>query len=269
MKFRLIPLAAALFACAPLSAMADASAGSGSAAPYKSNQKPAPAAAAAPAATSGGLTGTFDITTNYMDRGVSDSNNLPAVQGGWTYTFASTGIYFNLWGSSLNELDTQNNIATLELDTIIGITNPVGEHFTYNINITRYNYPKAAASYSELIASAQWYFITALIGYSTNVYDTHGNGTYYNLGFKYDVPPDYIFGLDNMNVSGGVGHYSLPARGGLSSYNDYNLAVTKTIGNYALQLQWTDTNGSSFRRFYDPAPPIRGSHFIGTVTYNF
>lgn len=210
------------------------------------------------------LTGTFDITSNYVFRGISNSNNLPAVQGGLTYTFQSTGIYFNIWGSNVYFSDTQGNTATLELDGIAGITNTIGEHFTYDINIDRYNYPKAASSYWEGIANAKWYFVTAQLAYSTNVYDSHGNGTYYNLGFNYDVPSDYAFGADNVNVKGGIGHYSLPRNKGLLSYNDYNLQISKGIGNYNLAVGWTDTNGRSA-----DAAPVRGSKLIGTVTANF
>src|SRR5688500_10708134 len=68
----------------------------------------------------GGLTGNFDMTSNYMFRGISNSNNLPAVQGGWTYTFGGTGLYFNLWGSNVNFVDPQGNLATVEFDTIMG-----------------------------------------------------------------------------------------------------------------------------------------------------
>lgn len=221
---------------------------------------PAPAAE-----TPSPLTGTFDITSNYIFRGVSNSNNLPAFQGGLTYTFLSTGIYANIWGSNVNFPDAAGNLATVEIDTILGITNPIGDHFTYDINIDRYNYPKAASSYNEFIANATYYFLTAQFGYSTNVYNSHGNGTYYNLGFKYLIPAKFIFGQENVNISGGVGHYSLPSNKGLNSYNDYNLQISKTINSYTLAIQWTDTNG----RDTQDAAPLRESHIIGTVTVNF
>lgn len=217
----------------------------------------------------GELTGNFTITSNYIFRGISNSNNLPAFQGGLTYTLPSTGIYFNLWGSNVNFADPQDNTATVEIDTIVGISNPIGDHFTYNVNFNRYNYPKSAASYSEAIASAQWYFLTGQIAYSSNVYGYHKSGTYYNVGFKYDVPAEYLFKVDNVSVAGGVGHYSMPRSAGLSSYNDYNLGVSKTIGNYVLAVQWTDTGGSSFNLDSDPTAPTRGSHFTGSVTVNF
>ncbi len=257
----------------PALADTDASTNPLSMAPNYKAEATMPVAATAADTRISPLSGNFTITSNYVFRGVSVSDNLPAVQGGLTYTFLSSGIYANLWGSNVNFQDAQGYTATLEMDTIIGISNPIGDHFTYDINLDRYNYPKAGASYNEGIANAHWYFITAQIAYSNNVYNSHYNGIYYNLGFKQDVPAKYALGLENVTVSGGVGHYDLNDAhkpgvlsydNGLSSYNDYNLQVTKGIGNYTIGLQWTDTNGHSA----DPAP-LRDWHLIGTVAVNF
>jgi len=209
------------------------------------------------------LTGTFALTSNYIYRGISQTSNLPAVQGGLTYTFPS-GVYFYIWGSNVNFLDFYGSQATVEFDTAAGITNNIGDNFNYNIYLVRYNYPRTAASYQELNANISYYFLTALYGYSSNVYNFHAPGKYYNVGFKFDVPSQYIFNVTNINVSGGIGHYSLPASVGLRSYNDYNLQISKTINNYVLALQWTDTNGRSI-----DLPQYRDSHIVGTLTANF
>ncbi len=161
------------------------------------------------------LSGTFNITSNYIFRGVSSSNNLPAAQGGFTYTFQKTGIYFNIWGSSVSLPDYQGYTATTEFDMIAGIRRSIGEHFSYDINFDRYTYPKSDLSYNEVIAGAQWYFLTALVGFSSNVYNKHANGTYYNVGVNYDIPPVSFLILKNMNFVAGVGRYNFAERTGL------------------------------------------------------
>ena len=226
----------------------------------QTNSQPTPQAEAA----ENPLTGNFDLTTNYMFRGISQSNNLPAVQGGLTYTFLTTGIYLNLWGSNVNFSDPQGNTATVEFDTIAGIANDIGDHFNYNISMARYNYPKSNASYNEFLANAQWFFLTAQFGYSPNVYNLHAPGTYTNIGISYDIPPQCIGHLNNVNLKAGIGHYNLPNSVGLRSYNDYNIQLSKTFGNYVLSAQWTDTNFRSA-----DAGPLKDSHFLGTVLVNF
>src|SRR3990167_4439710 len=96
------------------------------------------------------LSGTFDFTTNYVFRGISQTENLPAVQGGLTYGFP-WGLYANVWGSNVKFSDPLGNAATVEFDTIAGIHNEIGSYFSYDINLARYNYPRARGSnYNEL-----------------------------------------------------------------------------------------------------------------------
>lgn len=211
------------------------------------------------------FTGTFDITTNYMLRGISQTNNLPAVQGGLTYTIPRIGIYFNVWGSNVYFPDLYGNTATVELDGIVGVTNKIGENFTYDLSFDRYNYPKTVSeSYNELTALLTYYFVTAQISYSNNDYDTGASGIYYNLSASYDIPSKYIFNITNMNIKAGIGHSSLPNREGLRSYNDYSVALSKTIDKYILSLLWTDTNGRSG----DPTS-LKDSHIVGSVSVSF
>lgn len=216
-------------------------------------------------ATESPITGNVAMTSNYMWRGVSLSDNLPAVQGGLTYTFLKTGIYLNLWGSNVKFPDINGNSATVEFDTVAGIANEVGEHFSYDISVARYNYPGArGVNYNELLTRWAFYILTAELDYSANVFNTHSSGTYYNLGFNYDIPSKYIFNVSDVAIKGGVGHFSLPRSAGLSSYNDYLLQIGKTWGMYNLALLWTGTNGRSVDE-----PAIKANHITATLTANF
>lgn len=207
------------------------------------------------------LTGTFNISTNYMFRGVTNSNNNPAAQGGFTYTFPS-GIYFNIWGSNVDFADPKGNIATVEFDTIAGIRNDVTDNLSYDINIDRYNYPGATpASYYEGIAVVTYYIFSGTLGYSSNVYGSHQEGYYTSLAVNYDLPGTYKY-TDNVTLTASVGHYDLPEDAGLISYNDFLLGITKNIGQYSLILQWTDTTNSHQGQLAD-------SHITGTVLVNF
>lgn len=209
------------------------------------------------------VTGTFDITTNYIFRGVSQSSNLPAVQGGFTYTFLTPGIYFNIWGSNVYMPVTDtSSTATLELDAVAGIANSINDNTSYDLHFVRYNYPKATAfQYNEIIGSLTWRFLTGLIGYSNNVFNAGVRGVYYNLALNFDIPAKYVY-FDNVSVNGAAGHYSLSNAAG-KSYNDYSLLVNKGIKNYTLTLQWTTTNHRLLNNSLDSA------HLLGTVTASF
>lgn len=208
------------------------------------------------------VSGNLSFVTNYVFRGISQDRNLPAIQGGLTYTFP-INIYANLWGSNVQFLDSHGAMATVEFDTIVGYRNTYGDNFAYDINIDRYNYPGARhANYNELNTLFNYYFLQLGISYSANVYNTHQSGTYYNGGINYDVPPTWIYGVTDVNFLALFGHYSLPVAAG-NSYDDYNVQISKGFKNYKVAGQWTSTNGRQHNS------PIDGSQLIATLSADF
>lgn len=209
------------------------------------------------------LTGNFDITTNYVFRGISNSNNNPAFQGGLTYTFLTTGIYLNVWGSNVDFLDVYGNQATVEADTVAGVGNNINDNWSYDISFQRYNYPKAsAANYNEVIAALTYKIFTATIGDSLNVYGSHSNGIYYNGLFVIPIS-EHIFHLSDLELQGSWGHYSLPRNAGLYSYSDVMVGLQKTIKQYVMALQYTNTNHKAHM------PGLDTGTLIATLTVNF
>jgi len=211
----------------------------------------------------GRLSGVFDFTSNYVFRGISQDNNTPAAQGGLTYSFKKPGIYLSAWGSNVNLIDPQGSQAVVELDTVIGITNPIGENFTYDISLARYNYPKASGlNYNELLTVGTYRFLKGTIGYSPNVYNLHRTGTYYEGAVILPIPSKYIY-FEGIGVQGAIGYYSLPKSVGLNSYQNYSLQINKTIANYIFAIQWTGTDGRAKQA------PLDRDQVIFTVTANF
>jgi len=211
------------------------------------------------------LNGTFDIASNYVFRGISQTRNNPAVQGGLTYTFP-VGVYFNVWGSNVDFVapDEAQSRATLEIDTIVGLRRSIGDDFTYDINVARYNYPRARyANYNEINSLFKYKIFQVGISYSANVYNVHTTGTYTNAALIFDIPCRYAFNIQDLSFQAGIGHYSLGRPAG-NSYNDYNASLTKKLNNtYAIMVQWTGTNGRA------QVPPNDDNQIIGMVTASF
>ncbi|HLB43445.1 MAG TPA: TorF family putative porin [Gammaproteobacteria bacterium] len=206
------------------------------------------------------VSGSMALTTNYVFRGISQTTNLPAIQGGLTYTFP-IGIYLNLWGSNVK---FANRNASIELDTIVGIHKTAGESFTYDINLARYNYPSVSAlAYNEMNTVFNYRFFQLGISYSSNVYNAHKAGTYINGGINYQIPQEFAFNLENINIIALLGRYKLGGAAG-SSYTDYNIALNKKLSDiYSIGFQWTTTNGQAQNRPYDR------DLFIGTASASF
>lgn len=206
------------------------------------------------------VSGSMALTTNYVFRGLSQTANLPAVQGSLTYTFP-VGLYLNAWASNVKFTDST---ASIEIDTIIGIRRSIGENFTYDINLDRYNYPGASATaYNELNTLFNYRFLQAGISYSSNVYNSHTAGTYFNGGINYQIPQKFAFNLENVTIIALIGRYDLGGAAG-NSYTDYNVALNKKLSDiYSIGFQWASTNGQTRNRPYDR------DLFIGTISANF
>jgi uncharacterized protein (TIGR02001 family) len=138
-------------------------------APAVSNAQTAPAAdkpAAAPEAKSPHtITGNVGLVSQYVFRGLSQTNGKPAIQGGLDYSHAS-GFYAGTWLSNISWYTDQNaniasapvslaspgsvgapytpnrsNAASLEWDFYGGYKGSFAGDWTYDIGALRYYYP--------------------------------------------------------------------------------------------------------------------------------
>jgi uncharacterized protein (TIGR02001 family) len=97
------------------------------------------------------ISGSATLTSDYRFRGVSQSDEGMAIQGGFTIAHES-GFYVGTWGSNLAGWGTFGG-ANMELDLIAGFKLPVGEG-TLDAGLTWYMYPSGASEtdFAELYA---------------------------------------------------------------------------------------------------------------------
>jgi uncharacterized protein (TIGR02001 family) len=119
---------------------------------------PAAAANAAPATPDFTVTGSAAIVSQYRFRGISQSDNKPAVQGAFTVSHAS-GFYLSVWGSSASA-NSAVNIGGTEIDVYGGFTHALGASgLTVDTGVYGYVYPGSRRavgideSYVELYGS--------------------------------------------------------------------------------------------------------------------
>jgi uncharacterized protein (TIGR02001 family) len=204
------------------------------------------------------LTGNLTWVSNYVFRGISQTRNLPAIQGGLTYTFP-IGIYANMWGSNVK---FDGSDATIEIDTVLGYSKTISD-FTFNVNVARYNYPgDRILNYNEINTLFNYKFLQLGISYSGDVYGVHQSGTYYQGGVNWDIPSEYLFNVNGVNFTALYGHYNLPEAAG-NTYNDYLVSLGKSLRNYTASIIWTSTNGAQH------ASPIDGSTFTAQLAADF
>jgi len=159
------------------------------------------------------------ITSNYVWRGMTQTSNSPAVQGGIDLSYK--GFYLGTWGSNVEFGNTENS---LEADFYTGYA---GEAYGigYDVGIIQYAYPHDSSALN---------FEEAYFGLSRDF-------SVVNLSAKYS------FGLDNAPDDWEIGaSTNLPADFGLEvGYGDYDtvgsrysIALTKSVGKFDLNVAY-------------------------------
>jgi uncharacterized protein (TIGR02001 family) len=221
-------------------------------------------AADAPATPEHSFTGNFTLASEYMYRGIAQTNREAAIQGGFDYAHAS-GFYAGVWGSSISWLaDFGGGISSnIELDVYGGYKGAFAEDWTYDVGVLTYNYPGSYpngfvdADTTEVYVGLGWKWLSAKYSYTTSSHifgwvgtkgeNTRGSG-YLELNAAYDLG-------DGWGISGHVGHQEIEHFDD-ASYTDWKVGVTKDVGFGTVGLAYIDTDakgnrGEPYRNAFD------------------
>jgi uncharacterized protein (TIGR02001 family) len=133
------------------------------------------------------VSGNAALTTDYIFRGISQTQGDPAAQFGVKIA-AANGLYGNVWASTV-EFPGDTGAST-ELDTIVGWSGKLADDWALDVNATHFGYPSARAdlAYTELIGTLTWrdnYWL--MVGYSSDVFATDATGVYTQLGARFPI----------------------------------------------------------------------------------
>ena len=163
------------------------------------------------------------LTTDYYFRGISQTDNDGAIQGGFDWAHDS-GIYAGVWASNIDFGDDAN----LEVDTYIGFANDIGDSgFSYDVNVLRYNYDDADYETNEYTIALSYSYFTAAYKYSDDWYDTGESSNYISLGFDYDLPADFALSASVGNSFGDAFDGDKVGADRDFDYVDYKIGVSK------------------------------------------
>ena len=182
------------------------------------------------------ISGNVALTSDYKFRGISQSNEDIAVQGGFDVAF-DAGFYVGVWASSV-DFDTNNFgfDGSLELDGYVGWASDITDNVGVDVGYMYYSYPGDEGpdgDYQELYLKVNLFGGTLGAVYSDDYYG--GTGDFYYLS------GDYSFGLgENFSLDLHVGYNDIEKNGGFldtntDSYVDYSVGVTTSW----LAVDWT------------------------------
>jgi uncharacterized protein (TIGR02001 family) len=240
------------------------------------------------------ITANVTVASSYVYRGLTQTNNKPAIQGGFDYAHES-GLYVGNWNSNISWISdgyagNGTPSAPIEMDFYGGIKKElIGEGFASDLGVLQYYYPttglagisKSATlvgstrqssgvtpSTTEIYAAQNFTFgpVTgfAKVSYAlTNLFGiANSSGSYYP-----DLTVNYDTGMYGVTANAHFGYQYVPndVQGWKMSYADWKFGLTKDFGGgVSGAVAYTGTNISKAGNSFVYYTPNGGSMGRGT-----
>ena len=185
------------------------------------------------------FTGNVAFTTDYVFRGISQSNEEPTIQGGMDWVDSESGLYAGAWGSGVDFND-----ATTEIDFYGGISKTVDD-FTWDLGAIYYYYPGAADTLNydfwELAAAVGYDFgfmqATASLNYSPDYFASSGDAWYPAVNMTVPLPHGFT-------VDAGYAYQWISENSafGTPDYGTWSLGLSYELEGFNLGLKYIDTD---------------------------
>jgi uncharacterized protein (TIGR02001 family) len=192
------------------------------------------------------ISGNIALTSDYRFRGISQSNEDPAVQGGFDVSF-EPGFYIGTWASSVDfgGDNSTGSFGTIEMDHYAGWKGPIGDSdFGIDVGYIYYNYPgdtvDPKGGYQEVYVKGSWTTLVLGVNYSDDYYAKTGKFWYYSGDYSFKL-------MDALSMGLHAGYNSFDDAGVFlsndqDSYTDYSVSLTYTFKGVDLSLAYVGTD---------------------------
>jgi uncharacterized protein (TIGR02001 family) len=186
------------------------------------------------------ISANVSLANDYIWRGVSQTDEKPAISGGFDYShdFAPVSWYIGTWASNVDPaFFGGTHSPSTELDLYTGLSGEKDD-FSYDAGWLRYFYPGGSVNNTtEWHIGGGWKWLGATYYYSNDWFGTDDSASRIEGTFDYDLPYDIALSASVANNYGdGIEDYFT------DSYVDWKLGVSKTWLGVDWGLAYTDTN---------------------------
>lgn len=188
------------------------------------------------------LSGNVAVTSDYPFRGLSQTLEEPAIQGGLDLAHPS-GLYLGAWGSSVNFGEAANPRAQVEMDVYGGFGFSAAELFDVDVGAIYYAYPGSEDREYDFLefglgASRSFSMLDGGVSasYSPDYFGESGESWYYGL--------DLGIPVSLLTLSGSLGHQTIEDNEifGTPDYTTWSLGLGVGLAGFDLSGQYVDTD---------------------------
>ncbi len=187
-------------------------------------------------------TASVSLTTDYVFRGISQTDGGAAIQG--SFDWSNEMFYAGVWGSNVNfGAVSPTDLASMELDVYVGFTPTTGP-VSWDIALVGYFYPNGddalaggELDYFEGIVGGsidlnEQFSIGGQVAYTPEYFGETGDGTYWEIngGFALDDATSFkaAYGVQDIDFA-------------VDSYSTWNVGVEHAMHGFTLGLTYSDT----------------------------
>lgn len=175
------------------------------------------------------------VTTDYISRGITQTNHDPAIQGYVEFDFGM--LYAGVWASNVDFAGARD----AEIDLSVGVR-PELDPFAFDFGYVQYVYADdISPTYGELYALVDW-SATDELTLGTDLYFAPDYSQLGGSAFYGEVNGEYALPA-NFSLSGGVGYQVFDGSLALADYVTWNAGLSwvwkETV---TFDLRYSDTN---------------------------
>jgi uncharacterized protein (TIGR02001 family) len=238
------------------------------------------------------LSANVGLTTDYVFRGMSQTSQGPAIQGGFDATCGM--FYAGVWASNLDwGTDTFGNVAAnIEMDGYGGVKFNTGK-VAWDLGIIYYSYPNASSHLGLPIPGRDPNYLELKVNASAEIWKggTLGGTVFFSPDYQYETGNVWtlegtfsqtlptIMGRFTPTFSALIGYqvsdddktaYALNVTGDKSHYTYWNAGVTFALDkNWSVDVRYWDTNISNNASCNNSSLFSCDERVVGTLKFTY
>ncbi len=227
------------------------------------------------------LTGNMGLYSQYIFRGLMQTNNKAALQGGFDYSHSS-GLYAGTWMSNVSWLGdaTAYTGSSLEADFYGGYKGTITGDLGFDVGVLQYVYPGSVqpgffkADTLEVYGALTWKWLSAKYSHSVSK-KTFGvdqsDGTYYldlaaNFPLTDKVTLSAHYGIQEFKGTSNACGAST-ANDICASYKDWKIGASYALPkDFTVGIFFSGTDMNATQKAFYTNPAAAGTRFLGKDT---
>lgn len=201
-------------------------------------------ALALPAVAAAEVSANIGVVSNYLFRGVTQTDDSAAVQGGLDYAHES-GFYAGTWTSTV---DFGPDSANYELDLYAGYGSSIGD-LGFDVGYVYYAYPDGDdLDFGEIYGSLTYSYLTAGLAYTVNSQATGDTAAFDTGDLYYYAGVDVPFGESGFTGSLYYGYYTFDNDSSTNEldYGHWTATIARDAGDFgSFNMSFEQTDDDS------------------------